>query len=71
MILISGGGGRAVVVVLPADGWHEEGGEAVTFGSDAHAPTGLAHRFADAASMVEAQGFRSSRHPYDYWSRSH
>lgn len=50
--------------------WHEEGGEAVTFGSDAHAPAGLAHRFADAASMVEAQGFRSGRHPYDYWPRS-
>lgn len=51
--------------------WYQEGGEAVTFGSDAHTPTGLAHRFTTAAAMAEAQGFRPGRHPYDYWPRSH
>lgn len=50
--------------------WHEEGGDAVTFGSDAHDPTVLAHRFGDAAAMVEAHGFRPGRHPYDVWTRS-
>lgn len=40
--------------------WHEEGGEAVTFGSDAHKPSRVASGFADAAAMVEASGFRAS-----------
>ena len=47
--------------------WREEGGEAVTFGSDAHDPTVLARGFTDAAAMVEAQGFRPGRHPFDVW----
>ncbi|HEY1178859.1 MAG TPA: PHP domain-containing protein [Phytomonospora sp.] len=50
--------------------WREEGGDAVTFGSDAHTPAGLARRFAEAVDMVEAQGFRPGRHPYDIWSRA-
>jgi histidinol-phosphatase (PHP family) len=49
--------------------WREEGGQAVTFGSDAHDPTVLAQGFAEAAAMVEAYGFRPGRHPYDYWRR--
>jgi histidinol-phosphatase (PHP family) len=49
--------------------WREEGGQAVTFGSDAHDPTLLALGLAEAAAMVEAYGFRSGRHPYDYWRR--
>ncbi|WP_226899081.1 PHP domain-containing protein [Nonomuraea phyllanthi] len=49
--------------------WRDEGGEAVTFGSDAHAPGGVAHGFTDAVAMVEAQGFRAGRHPYDLWTR--
>ncbi len=49
--------------------WRDEGGEAVTFGSDAHSPAALAHGFADAAAMVEAQGFRPGRHPHDFWTR--
>lgn len=69
--------GRALEVNtrLPLDGrilrwWYEEGGEAVSFGSDAHDPLTLAHGFADAAARVEAQGFRPGRHPYDFWVRS-
>lgn len=69
--------GRALEIntVVPLDPtivhwWHEEGGEAITFGSDAHDPALLAHGFADATAMVEAQGFRPGRHPYDFWTRS-
>ena len=50
--------------------WREEGGQAITFGSDAHDPTGLAFGFNEATAVVEAQGFRAGRHPHDYWSRS-
>jgi histidinol-phosphatase (PHP family) len=49
--------------------WREEGGAAVTFGSDAHDPAVLAHGFAEAVAMVEAYGFRPGRHPYDRWIR--
>lgn len=50
--------------------WHEEGGETITFGSDAHEPTVLARGFAAASAMAEAHGFRPGRHPYDFWTRS-
>ena len=49
--------------------WREEGGQAITFGSDAHDPTGLAHGFSEAVAMVEAYGFRPGRHPHDFWTR--
>ena len=49
--------------------WHEEGGDAVTFGSDAHTPPLVAHGFTEAAHMAEAHGFRPGRHPYDLWTR--
>lgn len=50
--------------------WREGGGDAVTFGSDAHDPMALARGFADAAAMVESEGFRPGRHPYDFWTRT-
>ncbi|MBA3311645.1 MAG: histidinol-phosphatase [Nocardioidaceae bacterium] len=50
--------------------WHEEGGEAITFGSDAHEPSAVARGFRDAAAMAEAHGFRPGRDPYDFWTRS-
>lgn len=50
--------------------WHEEGGEAVTFGSDAHEPAGVAHRFREAVHMAEAHGFRPGRDPLDLWARA-
>ena len=50
--------------------WRDEGGKVVTFGSDAHDPTGIARGFAEAAAMVEVHGFRPGRHPYDVWTRS-
>lgn len=49
--------------------WHDEGGEAVSFGSDAHNPSAVAHGFREAAKMAEAHGFRPGRAPYDFWSR--
>lgn len=49
--------------------WHDEGGEAVTFGSDAHEPGAVARRFRDAAQLAEAHGFRPGRDPYDFWAR--
>jgi histidinol-phosphatase (PHP family) len=48
--------------------WHEEGGEAVTFGSDAHEPSQVARGFRQAADMAEAHGFRPGN-PYDFWAR--
>lgn len=49
--------------------WHEEGGDAITFGSDAHAPTAIGSGFRDAAHMAEAHGSRPGDRPYDLWGR--
>jgi histidinol-phosphatase (PHP family) len=49
--------------------WHEAGGDALTFGSDAHEPSAVAHGLSDAAAMAEASGFRPGRHPHDVWRR--
>jgi histidinol-phosphatase (PHP family) len=49
--------------------WHEEGGDAVTFGSDAHLPSFVAHGFAEAARMAESHGFRPGKNPYELWAR--
>jgi histidinol-phosphatase (PHP family) len=69
--------GRALEVNtrLPLDAtiltwWHEEGGDAVTFGSDAHLPPSVAHGFVEAAQMAEAHGFRPGANPYDLWGRA-
>jgi histidinol-phosphatase (PHP family) len=49
--------------------WHEEGGRAVTFGSDAHQPAKVAHAFTEAAAMAEAHGFRPAAKLVDPWPR--
>jgi len=49
--------------------WRDAGGEAVTFGSDAHDPETVAHGFADAAAMAEAYGFRPGPDPLGMWRR--
>jgi histidinol-phosphatase (PHP family) len=49
--------------------FHEEGGEAVSFGSDAHAPTAVGQRFDLAIDIVEAAGFRPGRDRFDFWRR--
>lgn len=59
-----------VPLAAPVVGWWRDvGGRAVTFGSDAHRPDGVAAGFAEAASMVESHGFRRDRHPHGFWSR--
>jgi histidinol-phosphatase (PHP family) len=50
--------------------WHEAGGDAVAFGSDAHEPAALAREFPTAVAMVEAHGFRPGRDPHDFWRRA-
>jgi histidinol-phosphatase (PHP family) len=49
--------------------WYEVGGEAVSFGSDAHEPSLVALRFAETAAMAEAAGFGPGRDPSTFWSR--
>jgi histidinol-phosphatase (PHP family) len=49
--------------------WREEGGSAVTFGSDAHEPAELARNFAEASAMAEAVGFRPTQDPFEPWRR--
>jgi histidinol-phosphatase (PHP family) len=49
--------------------WAEEGGRAVTFGSDAHSFEALASNFPEAVAMVESYGFRSGASPEDFWTR--
>lgn len=51
--------------------WHDVGGDAVSFGSDAHDPSSVARGFRDAAAMAEAHGFRPGSTPYDLWGRVH
>ncbi|WNV87062.1 PHP domain-containing protein [Umezawaea sp. Da 62-37] len=66
--------GRALEVntTAPSDGevvgwWREEGGTAVSFGSDAHAPAKVARRFAETAELVRGKGFEPG--PSDFWVR--
>ncbi|MDQ2662359.1 MAG: hypothetical protein M3Y52_10855 [Actinomycetota bacterium] len=49
--------------------WAEEGGRAITFGSDAHEPESLAAGFPEAMQMAEYFGFRPGRRPQDFWVR--
>jgi histidinol-phosphatase (PHP family) len=49
--------------------WYEAGGEAVSFGSDAHEPSAIARGFAEAAAMAESAGFHPGRYPDDFWRR--
>jgi len=50
--------------------WRDEGGTAVTFGSDAHEPDTLASQFRDAAAMAQACGFRPGQGACDPWPRA-
>jgi len=49
--------------------WAEEGGRAVTFGSDAHRAQDVAANFPEAVLMAEYFGFRPGRRPEDFWTR--
>ncbi|WP_137149260.1 PHP domain-containing protein [Mycolicibacterium sp. CR10] len=49
--------------------WWQEGGDAVSFGSDAHQPQRVGERFELARDIVEAAGFRSGSDRFDFWRR--
>jgi histidinol-phosphatase (PHP family) len=49
--------------------WYQAGGEAVSFGSDAHEAVRVGARFDLAVDVVEAAGFRPGRDRYDFWRR--
>ena len=49
--------------------FHEEGGEAVSFGSDAHQPGAVGQQFDLAVDVVEAAGFRPGHDRFDFWRR--
>jgi histidinol-phosphatase (PHP family) len=49
--------------------FHEEGGDAVSFGSDAHQPGRVGDQFRLAVDVVEAAGFRPGRDRFDFWRR--
>ena len=49
--------------------WYEEGGSAISFGSDAHRPEEVARRFAKCRAMAEAAGFVPRGDPADFWCR--
>jgi histidinol-phosphatase (PHP family) len=49
--------------------FREEGGTAISFGSDAHLPAAVGQRFDLAVDVVEAAGFRPGRDRFDFWRR--
>ena len=49
--------------------WAEEGGRAVSFGSDDHATHGLAANFPEATALLDHFGFAPGRRPQDFWTR--
>jgi histidinol-phosphatase (PHP family) len=49
--------------------WREVGGDAVSFGSDAHSPDRVAGGFELAMQIVEAAGFKPAPDPMALWRR--
>ncbi len=49
--------------------WAQEGGRAVTLGSDAHDPERIARGFELAGQLAEAAGFRPNQDPAGCWRR--
>lgn len=49
--------------------WREEGGRAVSFGSDAHLPWVVGAKFDVAVDVVSAAGFTRGRDAHDFWRR--
>ena len=49
--------------------WRDEGGRAVSFGSDSHQDWRIGDRFDVAVDVVEAAGFRPGHDRYDFWRR--
>lgn len=55
--------------VEPLRWWRDEGGRAVSFGSDAHQHWRVGDKFKLAVDVVEAGGFRPGRDRFDFWRR--
>lgn len=49
--------------------WAEEGGQAISFGSDSHTPLALAANFPEAMALADWAGFRPGRDPRELWRR--
>jgi histidinol-phosphatase (PHP family) len=49
--------------------WVEEGGRAISMGSDAHDPERIASGFELASQLAEAAGFRPNDDPAGFWRR--
>ena len=49
--------------------WWQEGGDAVSFGSDAHQPFRVGDKFDVAVDVVESAGFAPGRDRFDFWRR--
>jgi histidinol-phosphatase (PHP family) len=49
--------------------WHEVGGGAVSFGSDAHDPDKIAGGFELATKIVQSAGFKPAQDPMALWRR--
>jgi histidinol-phosphatase (PHP family) len=50
--------------------WKQEGGRAISLGSDAHSPDRIAAGFDVAAALIEAAGFRRQDDPNAFWLRA-
>jgi histidinol-phosphatase (PHP family) len=50
--------------------WRQDGGQAITFASDAHSPDRLADGFAEAVRVAEAAGFGAGDDPLGMWHRT-
>jgi histidinol-phosphatase (PHP family) len=50
--------------------WHEEGGDALTFGSDAHSPDVVGRGLGEATAVARAAGFAPRSDPADPWRRA-
>jgi histidinol-phosphatase (PHP family) len=48
--------------------WREEGGRAISFGSDAHSPEAIAAGFELAQAVADRAGFKPARDPTEFWS---
>jgi histidinol-phosphatase (PHP family) len=47
--------------------WREEGGRAISFGSDAHVPWRVGEKFREAMDVADAAGFTRGGDPFDFW----
>ena len=60
--------GRALRPWVP-QWWAEEGGRAVSFGSDDHTTAGLAANFPEAIALLDHFGFSPGSRPEHFWTR--